>query len=101
MSQTGIFGKHPNAEKTYVFDWAALTNGRGDSDWLTEGETISTKSVVADTGLTLEEDELTDGNTSITIKVSGGVAGTNYKVTATITTSADQTDVRTMVFRVK
>lgn len=96
-----MFIKDPVAELDYVFDFKALTNGRGDSDWLEVGETILTKTVTVDSGLTKESDTLTDTNTSITVWLSGGIAGQNYKVTAEIVTSAGRTDKRTATVRVK
>ena len=37
------FTKDPQAVLDYKFDWAALTNGSCASDWLDDGETISSK----------------------------------------------------------
>jgi len=37
-----VYVKDPSAVLDYKFDWKALTNGSGDSDWLGTTETIST-----------------------------------------------------------
>jgi hypothetical protein len=95
------FEKDPSAKLDYKFDFAALTNGSGDSDWLASGETISSYELDPATGITVDSDDLTDSNTSVTIWVSGGDAGKSYTVTCKIVTSAGREDERTMTFRVK
>jgi hypothetical protein len=94
MSHT--FLKDPNAILDYKFDWKALTNGTGDTDWLASGETITTKTVAVDTGLTKDSDALSDTNTSVTVWLSGGTAGQRYNVACKIVTSASRTDERTI-----
>ena len=88
--------KDPDAVLDYKFDWKALTNGTGPSDWLTAGETISDHVIDADAGITVDSSALSDGNTSVTVWLSGGTAGTEYKVRCEIDTSASRTDERTM-----
>ena len=39
------FVKDPDAVLDYKFDWAALTNGSGSSDWLQAGETLSSHTI--------------------------------------------------------
>lgn len=95
------FEKDPAAVLDYKFDWKSLTNGSGLSDWLATGETISTKTVTADTGITKVSDSLTDTNTSVTVWLSGGTAGQSYKVVCQIVTSDGRTDERTMVIKVR
>lgn len=97
------YRKHSAAKKDYYFDWRALTNGRSDeatSDWLEEGETIASKTVVAEEGIIFEDDELIDDASAIRLWVSGGTAGRNYRITATVTTSIGRVDVQRMTFRV-
>ena len=96
-----IFRKDPDAVLDYKFDWKALTNGTGDSDWLASGETISSYTVTVDAGLTKDSDAKTDTNTSITFWLSGGVAGVDYKVACEIVTSASRTDERTIKIQVR
>lgn len=85
MSHT--YTKTANERLKYVFDFAPLTNGTGESDWLASGVTIASKTVTVDSGLTKTNDYITDTNTSVTVLLDGGTAGTTYKVTCQITTS--------------
>ena len=95
------FVKDPSAVLDYKFDWAALTNGTGTSDWLDSGETIATRTITAATGITVASSSITDANTSVTVWLSGGTAETDYTVACLITTSALRTDERTMVIHVR
>ena len=94
------FLKDPDAVLDFKFDWAASTNGSGDSDWLASGETISTKTVTADSGITIDSSSITDTNTSVTVWLSGGTAETIYKVSCKIATSGSRTDERSILVRV-
>ena len=98
MTTNNKFKKDPDAVLDYVFDWAALTNGTtgGTSDWLASGETISTKTITAETGITVDSSSITDTNTSVTVWLSGGSAGNIYYVSCKIVTSAGRTDERTI-----
>ena len=96
-----IFLKDPNAVLDYKFDWKALTNENGDTDWLDSDETISTRTVTADTGITKDSDALTDTNTSVVVWLSGGTAGVDYEVACKIVTSASRTDERTIKIQVR
>ena len=98
MSQ---FLKDPDAILDYKLDFAANTNGRGDSDWLADGETIVSHEVDADSGITVDSSALSDSDTSVTVWLSGGVAGQTYSVRCEITTSAGRVDERTMTIRVE
>ncbi len=95
------FVKDPDSVLDYVFDFAASTNGTGTSDWLAAGETISTKTVTADTGITIDSSAITDANTSVTVWLSGGTAGIEYSVACLITTSASRTVERTIRVQVE
>ena len=88
--------KDPDAVLDYKFDWAASTNGTGSSDWLASGETISSHTIDADTGITVDSSAETDSDTSVTVWLSGGTAGTEYSVRCEIVTSASRTDERTI-----
>ena len=90
------FEKDPSAILDYKFDWAGLTNGTGASNWLASGETISSKTVTAPTGLTIVSSSITDTNTSVTVWLSSGTANTSYTLTCQIVTSASRTDKRSM-----
>lgn len=96
---TDTFIKDPSAVLDYKFDWKALTNGSGTSDWLASSETISTKTITASTGITVDSSSLTDTNTSVTVWLSGGTAGSDYTVACKIVTSAGRTDERTITIQ--
>ena len=89
--------KDPSAVLDYVFDW---------TEWLATGETIAVDSetgeklitITADTGITVDSSAESDGK--VTVWLSGGTAGINYKVACKITTSAGRTDERTLWIRV-
>lgn len=94
------FKKDPQAVLDYYWDWKALTNNSGPSDWLEAGETISTYTVTAETGLTVDSDELINADTTVKAWFSGGTAGQSYKVVCHIVTTADREDDRTMTIPV-
>lgn len=73
----------------YVFDW---------TEWLATGETITDHTITADTGITV--DSWTEDDGKVTVWLSGGTAGINYKVACLITTSAGRTDERTIWIKV-
>jgi len=89
--------KDPSAVLDYVFDW---------TEWLATGETIAVDSetgeklitITADTGITV--DSWTEDDGKVTVCLSGGTAGINYKVACKITTSAGRTDERTIWIKV-
>ena len=99
MKQTFI--KDPDAVLDYKFDWAAATNGTGESDYLQSGETISDHTITATTGITVDSSSITDSNTSVTVWLSGGTAGIDYSIVCHITTSAEREDDRTIFIRVE
>lgn len=82
------FLKDPSAVLDYVFDWLA---------WLA-GDTIASSSWSVPTGLTLVRTEVTPSQAIAWI--SGGVVGTTYAVTNTITTAGGRTDTRTITLAV-
>jgi len=95
------FTKDPQAVLDYKFDWAALTNGTGTSDWLQASETITSYAITADTGLTVDSSSITDAGTSVTVWLSSGSEGNSYMVSCTITTSQGRTDERSIVIDVE
>jgi len=100
MSQES-FTKDPAAVLDYKFDWAASTNSNGNSDWLATGETISSHSVTATTGITVDSSSITDSSTTVTAWLSGGTAGSAYTVTCQIVTTAGRTDERSITISVQ
>ena len=81
--------KDPSAVLDYVFDWTG---------WLAAGETITDHTITADTGITVDSSTESDGK--VTVWLSGGTAGINYKVACLVETSAGRTDERTLWIRV-
>lgn len=84
-----IFAKDPDATLDYIVDW---------SDWLST-DTISTSTWTVPTGVTKVTDTKTD--TSATIWVSGGTAGTNYALANKIVTAAGRTEEKSITLRVR
>lgn len=83
--------KDPQANKDYALDWSAL---------LADGETIT------DSDWSVDPSGLVVGAGSIigsvcSVWLSGGMDGTAYKVTNTITTSRGLIDERTVTIKVK
>lgn len=93
--------KDPADDLDYKFDFAGETNGvaHADSDWLAAGETIASFIITVPAGITegsgAKATALSDANTSVTIWLSGGTAGTDYDIACKITTSASRTIERT------
>lgn len=87
MSLSNI--KDPSAVLDWMFDW---------SDWLASGETITDHTITVDTGIT--NDSSTEDAGKVTVWLSGGTAGENYKVACLIVTSAGRTDERTIWIKV-
>ena len=88
----------------YSFDWAGKTNNNpvGNSDWLEIGEIISSF-VVSASGITIEDEYLSNNNTSVIIWVSGGEKFQTYDVTCSITTNSSpvaRKDSRTMKIKI-
>ena len=81
--------KDPSAVLDYAFDW---------TEWLAAGETITDHTITADTGITV--DSSTEDAGKVTVWLSGGTAGINYKVACLITTTAGRTDERTIWIKV-
>lgn len=98
-TQRRTFPKDPDARLDYYFDWQALSNGTGDSDWLAGGETITAFEVTADAGITVDDDPapaLVNGDTAVRVWLSGGTASSRYQVACKVTTSAGRVDERTL-----
>jgi len=83
------YTKDPSAILDWAFDW---------TDWLAAAETITDHTITADTGITVGSWTEDDGK--VTVWLSGGTAGINYKVACKITTSAGRTDERTIWIKV-
>lgn len=75
-----IWVKDPLDVAYYTFDW---------SSFLASGETISSHTTTVDSNLTKVSD--TANATTVSIRVSGGLAGTQSLVTCQVVTSASNT----------
>ena len=89
MSLDNQYLKDPSAVLDWAFDW---------TDWLATSETIANHTITADTGLKV--DSSAENNGKITVWLSGGTAGINYKVACLITTTEGRTDERTIWIKV-
>jgi len=89
MSLDNQYLKDPSAVLDWAFDW---------TDWLATGETITDHTITADTGITV--DSSTEDTGKVTVWLSGGTAGINYKVACKITSTAGRTDERTIWIKV-
>lgn len=78
-----MFVKAPSDILDYEWDWSV---------WLPTGDTISTFSFTADTGITIETNPAASNTTTTaTVFLGGGTAGTTYNVTCQITTVGHRT----------
>ena len=82
---TALDPKDPDAEVFYEWDFAL---------WLAAGETIASYSFP---GFPAALTNISDSEASgvVTMKIGGGVAGTDHDLTCRIVTSANQTEDRT------
>lgn len=85
------FDKDPDAVLDYVMDWEA---------WLGTDTISASEWSASSAGITVDDDtEFTD--TTATVILSGGTAGSVYYLTNHITTAAGREDDRTIRIRVK
>lgn len=84
------YQKDPEAVLDWQFDW---------SSWLADAETISSHTVTAPAGLTL--DSSTESGGVVTAWLSGGTDGERYTVECLITTTAGRTDERSITVAVR
>jgi hypothetical protein len=87
MTVLATYLKDPNATKDYPLDW---------SDWLPEGDTITSSSWIVEEGITEVVGKTSHDDTTATIWLSGGTVGESYLVTNRITTAQDRVDDRTI-----
>lgn len=71
----------------YKWDWV---------DWLATSETISSKTISAPAGLTVDSSSIAADGKSVTVWLSGGTFGAEYEVVCTIVTSAGRTEKRSI-----
>jgi hypothetical protein len=77
--------KDPDAVLDYRVDWTA---------WLQASETITTSTWILESGIV--QNSTSNTTTTATVWLSGGTAGTAYKVTNRVTTNQGRTDDRTI-----
>lgn len=82
--------KDPDAVLDYQWDWAT---------WLPAGDTITSATVTAETGLTVSSK--TNTTTAVTSWLSGGIVGESYNVTCRVVTADGRTDDRTITIIVQ
>lgn len=80
----------PDAHLDYLYDW---------TDWLAEGDTIAASEWIVPDDLTADDESFTD--TTATVWISGGTAGSNYTVTNRVTTAAGRIDDRSITLKCK
>ena len=83
------FIKDPNAVLDYQFGWA---------EWL-DGDTISSRQIIADTGITVVTD--TEAAGVVTAWLSGGEVGRSYTVTCRIVTAGGRTNDMSIVLLIR
>ena len=89
MTPAAVFLKDPAAVLDYSLDF---------TDWLVEGEVLTAASWSVPGGLTKDSD--TFSSTSTTVWLSDGTVGTDYTVTAQVST-ATRTDERSVLIKVR
>jgi hypothetical protein len=90
MARIDIFTKDAADVLDYQIDW---------SDWLPEGDTISTASWSVDTGMDVEDTDAT--TTTSTVWVSGGTHGEQYEAANHIITVQGREKTKTLIFKAK
>lgn len=78
--------KDPNAVLDYQFNW---------SDWLVDGDTINTYTIIAGNGITVDQSSATP--TAVRVWLSGGDNYARYLVTCRVTTTQGRTDDRSIL----
>jgi hypothetical protein len=84
------FTKDPDATLDYRVDWSA---------WMGDDDEIVTVEWLVPEALTVESD--TNTETTATVWVSGGLAGTRLRVTCRITTTVGRIDDRTITLVIR
>lgn len=71
------------------------------SNWLDPGELITSQAIGDAVGLTVEEKAISDGNTSVVAKLSGGTGTEVYSVPYIWSTDGGRTKKVTLVVRMR
>lgn len=89
MADGPTYTMDSDAVLDFAFEWAS---------WLSTLETISSSTITASPGITVNSTSNT--TTKVTVWLSGGTAGKPYTVANRITTNQGRTDERTITIRV-
>ena len=92
MARRGHFILDPDAVLDFTFDW---------SEWLADGETISSVSFSVPSGLTEESSTHDDTTATVWLSTSSSQAGNTFVVTCHIATSAGRQDDRSILITVQ
>ena len=83
--------KDPDAVLDYTFDWAT---------WLAlVSDAIASHLMVTETGITCDSSSIVDD--TVIAWISGGTAGTTYRLTCRIVTDGGRTDDRSIFIKIK
>ena len=82
-----VFTHDPSAVLDYAVDWSA---------WLADGEVIASSTWTVPEGMEQATPPPSHTDTKTTVWVTGGTAGTRYRLTNRITTSQGRTDERSI-----
>lgn len=96
--QIPLLYKDPSATLDYGFDLAA---GKPSTPWLATGETVTSVTVTADTGITAGAGTIATNSSGVAASliaamVSGGVIGSTYTVHFQFSTNQGRTDTRSL-----
>lgn len=98
---TNTFIHDPQAVLDYRWDWKSSTNGYSGTDWLGTDEIITSHTVTADSGITVDSSSLASAATAVVAWLSGGTVGETYNVVCHIVTNQGREDDRTIRLRVR
>ena len=91
-----VFEKYVSANQAFFIDWSLYLADANDG----AADTLATSVWQADSGITVVTS--TNTTTRAKVRVSGGTAGTTYRLENTITlTSSGYTDLAEILIRVK
>lgn len=93
--------KHPTAKLDYIFDWAPKRNNTGVSDWLKDGETILSYTLVVPENITKVSDNAAFENSAIVVWLSGGTVNTDYNISCSIVTNLGREDTKTATVQIR
>lgn len=93
--------KDPDAELDYLFDWAAKRNNNGLTNWLKEGESITSYTLTVPSGITKLAEALVYDNSAVQIWVSSGTDLIDYTIKCDIITNQGRKDTRRIIIPVR